>query len=86
MSEWISLEDKKPENGQDVLLHLVLQRNYDGSFSEYDAITTGCWQYGESGSEWVLGSQYIAWDYDFNLGITEDDIAHWMPLPEPPKE
>lgn len=72
MSEWISLTERPPENGQKVRI-----KTYDknGENIEIDAIFTLY-----DIDEWTE-----AWGW--NIGQRDDTIArptHWMPLPLPP--
>ena len=70
MAEWISVKDRLPEAGSRVLV-------FDETSEEFDL-----WSLEPRESEWCP----IGW-YDsagwFRRG---DEITHWMPLPEPPKE
>ena len=80
MSEWISVEDRMPEE---------LERTHPG-WSDYvrpsedvlvylrrDKRQTVAW-YSYTAGIWVTVDESVEYDYD--------EITHWMPLPEPPKE
>ena len=60
MSEWISVKDRMPEEGVDVLVYGEICHNKKGI--EVDFVKNG---------------DFVACD---------EDVTHWMPLPEPPKE
>lgn len=59
--QWISVEDRLPEEHRYVLVHL-----------RWGAIATGV----HNGRNW--------WD-ELTL-VNNDNVTHWMPPPEPPKE
>lgn len=54
MSDWISVEDKKPNYYEDLILWL--------EYAESSVIST------------------------VNAESFTDNVTHWMPLPQPPKE
>lgn len=81
MSEWVSVEKRKPEEGQKVLLLVVYQRMPGGVYCEDEIMITG----GIEDGEWFVGDQMLMWDFGHNLDFVEEDVTHWMPLPEPPK-
>ena len=74
MSEWVSVKDRLPMFGCEVLVV-----NDDGKCSvavrTEESIHMMCWQIKYT----VYDSD--CWDDD-DCGV----ITHWMPLPEPPKE
>jgi Protein of unknown function (DUF551) len=77
MSEWISVKDRLPEDGQDIL-YVVRDRGSEpyvmrGSRA-YEA-GTGYWWCDEDGEFDESGNE---------PGFST--VTHWMPLPEPPKE
>lgn len=78
---WISTEKAKPEEDQKVLLNIVYQRFCGGVHCEDEIVISGSFEDGE----WIIGNRMMLWENDYNLGIVEDDITHWMPLPEPPE-
>ena len=85
MSEWISLNDKWPNDNQ----HVVLARVYDFKDDEGNEITPS----------YAIG--YAWYDYEFDTGekrnvtlefidehdeVFDDYFTHWMPLTEPKEE
>ena len=70
MSEWISVEDRKPRDFRPVLIFLdgciMTASYYCGAFVQDSA-------------------QAMLYDAD-PLGPIAEQPTHWMPLPEPPKE
>lgn len=70
---WISVKDRLPEEGEEVLVFGQYLNDIPkvlGVKSRYKGDQD--WKYTWEGSdEWVY---------------REDDVTHWMPLPEPPKE
>ena len=72
MSEWISVKDLAPINGQTVYGYCGNDwkgNNWNGLDSEYFM--------GEWGEDENALMHHTGWRYAF---------THWMPLPEPPKE
>ena len=82
MNGWISVKDRLPETKPDedwfssknVLA--LLKGNYSDGL-----VTTAFYQHGEDedGYKWA---QWI----DCLIYESIDNVTHWMPLPEPPKE
>lgn len=78
MAEWISVEDKLPEIGLDVLVYCKAQ---DADFSDFIEVSVRNlykptpW----SDEEPAWGIRFIPFGGAF-------EVTHWMPLPEPPKE
>ena len=70
---WISVSERLPEEDEVVLLRLP-NGLITGSLDDND------------GPCWRIGNDSIFWDHCFNLDLNFDDVSHWMPLPEPPKE
>lgn len=77
--KWISCSERMPEKNGD---YLVYRRTYGFDIVPYDkdVVKDGCFPFGY-------------WDnYRDELGYTEsdwyeiDDVTHWMPLPQLPKE
>lgn len=79
--KWISTEESKPKEGEDVLLNIVYQRFCDGELAEDEIVVAGKIK----DQAWIVGNEMLFWDYDFNIGFTDDDVTHWMPLPASPK-
>ena len=75
MSEWISVEDRLPEEG---LLSLVYWEDEDGFYTDIDCIEEEVW------GDWFNRAEH------FNIAggncNEEAPYTHWMTLPEPPKE
>jgi len=68
MQKWISIEEKMPEDRQDVLTYWPERR-----LIQLQAYVPD----GPAGMDWWLGG----WQ---NLMVEDGNITHWMPLPEPP--
>ena len=68
MSEWISMDDRLPDDGVGVLI-------------TNGAIITAAKLF-PIGCHWWDGLHFSGyeWEWDFNTS----SITHWMPLPEPP--
>ena len=78
MTNWISVEDAMPEEGQKVWYYFQPVGRHRGTFDGY-------WV-DEDGKEWK-GMHMFSCDYGFLTG----DVTHWMPdegqdKPEKPKE
>ena len=98
MSEWISVEDRLPESGRNVLA------TYTNRFGKR-RIIVGCrcdrWkheapcddecasEYSEEEDEYFLlegwYEQQDNLDYYASIYVHEGEVTHWMPLPEPPE-
>lgn len=72
MAEWISCKDKMPEDNTLVLFVYVSENGVKSVHYGYHQTLKGL------GSSWAKPSG--GWQY------CDDDITHWQPLPEPPKE
>jgi len=72
MSEWMSVEDRLPDDGDKILV-------YNG-----DCITA-CTVDRDDSRDWLwmdgLCFGGYEWEYDFEWG----SVTHWMSLPEPPE-
>lgn len=82
MSKWISVKDRLPDIGTEVLV-------YDGTdiVQAYVGIHKGIKRW--VGSRNVTDSMADGYVQDrtiCKIGDTFDFITHWMPLPEPPTE
>lgn len=99
MSEWISVNDRLPESGKDVLLHVTGKDIYSyqyicvGFYAAENSIIDDSGdgvasEYDEQTDEYYLiAGWYEAihnWD-DYSSIYIEDRVTHWMPLPEPPE-
>ena len=74
MSEWISVKDNIPKNGQRVKVKTF---DKDDKEIEIEAIF----------SIYDIGENMVAWGW--NIGKIADTIArptHWMPMPKPPDQ
>ena len=74
MSEWISVKERLPEEGQRVLLYNSL---------EYVSIVMAHWY---SSSQTPFFNHVTIDDIHINFPLQDNKHLHWMPLPEPPKE
>ncbi len=71
MSEWISVKDRLPEIGKQVLAYGLEPTNlHDEGLSFKTAIYD---KYGQWTSDHFCESSYV-------------EVTHWMPLPERPKD
>ena len=73
--EWISVEDRLPEEDQKVIYYFE-HTGVDIGF--YKRIKYPKEFIGSTGD--VYGNQFIG-----NAGFLTDDVTHWMPLPKNPK-
>lgn len=69
--EWISVKDKLPEPGRAVLIT----------------------ENGSTPISAIYKTEYADWDENCNCGgcenyprLYQNEVTHWMPLPEPPKD
>lgn len=76
--EWISVQDRLPEVGEEVLVFAV---GKSGDFSNVITITDRMIFRLFPSSEGVE-----TWSSPWQYFMTNYEITHWMPLPEPPKE
>lgn len=98
MSEWISVKDRVPESGKDVLLHVTGKDIYTyqyicvGFYAAKNSIVDDSGdgvasEYDEQTDKYYLiAGWYEAihnWD-DYSSIYIEDRVTHWMPLPKPP--
>ena len=67
---WISVEDRLPETGEEVLVYDCF-----GQLNEKPDLSM-------SSASYKNGMWY---DYLGNIHFYGEDITHWQPLPEPPK-
>lgn len=78
--DWISVKDRLPEDGQEVL---VISHGWGERL-----VYVGQYKRVESETSWLTGitpkvSNWLLWGWSY---IKEPQVTHWMPLPEPPKE
>lgn len=69
---WISCKDKMPEDNTSVLFVYVSENGIKSVHYGYHQTLKGL------GSSWAKPS--VGWQY------CDDDVTHWQPLPEPPKD
>lgn len=77
---WISVKDRMPEYGEQVLLTAYGWSDttvYIGQLKHMDAETSWLTGITSKESEWCIRG----WSY-----LREPVVTHWMPLPEPPEE
>lgn len=72
VNPWISCKDKMPEDNTLVLFVYVSGNGVKSVHYGYHQTLKGL------GSSWAKPSG--GWEY------CDDDVSHWQPLPEPPKE
>lgn len=77
--QWISVTDKMPEIGQNVLVYAV--GRIDGFIG--DSIIQICKRY--TIKSFPSGPEHEVWSVPFTYFHTDYLITHWMPIPEPPK-
>ena len=71
MGDWISIEDRLPEEAVGILIT-------DGSI-----VTCASMEMWRTGPYWNgYGFGGYEWEFDFHW----KDVTHWQPLPAPPKE
>ena len=80
VQEWISVEDRLPEDSG---YYLVVYRDkYNGSisiaFDMYVKCNVGEWWESEFACD--ITKQFL-----WATRLQEQEVTHWMPLPEPPK-
>ena len=74
MKDWISVKDRLPEKGIDVL---VCEMKFEHKYPNI-----GIGELDQEGNWWYsIGEEIQKEDYDQDYR----SITHWMPLPEPPK-
>lgn len=96
--EWISVEDRLPENGTAVLLYYKNQYNKKrivrGCYLERYTLESNCED--DANDEYCMDDdiyyicegwyEYIDnWSDFASVFIHEGDVTHWRPLPDPPE-
>ena len=77
-SEWISVEDKYPEDGQEVNILLntgEVRIALHELGTPRDSFTKG---------HYFTGDIYHIDGAEYNCSVYGNDVTHWQPLPEPP--
>lgn len=72
INQWISCKDKMPEDNTSVLFVYVSENGVKSVHYGYHTTIRGIY------SGWSKTSG--GWEY------SDEDVTHWQPLPEPPKE
>lgn len=102
MSEWIRVKERLPDAEKEVRLFCVTSNGYkyqcQGFYvppgmrrddSDYTWDWECCDQYDEDSDDYFVNPGWYEsshnWDEYSAFGIA-DNVTHWMPLPEPPKE
>jgi hypothetical protein len=82
MAEWISVKDRLPEeDGQ----YLVFQKHTYGTYTAVLRFAKDARKVDKY--DFHRGWENVWYRYDSEWGyLTIDDVTHWMPLPQPPKE
>lgn len=82
MNEWISVKDRLPNEKGEYLCY------FQASYGEWINISKFSFNLEEVDSFDFYGKNRNGWyGYDSEWGYFErDNITHWMPLPEAPKE
>lgn len=78
---WISVEDRYPENGQEVN---ILLNTGEVRIALHEAGTPG-------GSDFTKGHYFTGDIYhidgaEYNCSLYGDNVTHWQPLPTPPRQ
>lgn len=96
MNQWISIQDKLPESGQDVLVYW-----WDEPFEIHQIHLLTYWRKGDVMDESLVGlvsgeeGKILAPEDGFYIYEGNEDrpwrqhadlITHWMPLPNPPNK
>lgn len=76
--KWIPVTERLPEVGEDVLIYAVEKSDdFPGVIAISDRMIFRLFPSSEGVETWRSPWQYFMTDYE---------ITHWMPLPDPPKE
>jgi hypothetical protein len=71
--EWISVKDRLPKLNEDVVCIVPLMKKHG---KEKRILYLNCYQ--KNGLRWG--------NYDGHYEHNVNEVTHWMPLPEPPKD
>lgn len=78
---WIKCSDEMPKEGEMVLFATRRKKLYgDGGYERPEV---------ECGNRTVIGSKgswSVAYDMYYGDHWPDEDVTHWMPLPEPPHD
>lgn len=77
--QWISTKKMLPEKDMEVLVYTTLYRG---------TITVATFEHSGSGGSLISreGDRWFLYLGDEGIFATGEEVTHWMPLPEPPKE
>lgn len=79
MSEWVSVKDHLPPKHEFVLVISVMENANATPYSLAKHDGCGRWS--------MIGEEEAVWEYYFwRIASPEEEITHWMKLPEPPNE
>lgn len=81
-SRWIPIEENKPSKGKRVLFYLEKPCTYENPNGMYETLD---WWVQEGTYDGKERGYYLYRAPDIGIGISEDYIKAWMPLPEPYK-
>ena len=97
-NKWISVHDKLPGNGVDVIAYYKNVHGYSvqiiGHYMRRWTEESNCDECNDEYSEELDGYFLIEgwyervnnWDDYDSITVHEGDVTHWMPLPMPPNE
>lgn len=72
--EWISVSERLPLLNEYVLFYLNSGYVHSGLFTFIN-------------NDEEVFEVNLGWEYDyFRIGEEKDDVSHWMPIPNPPKD
>ena len=77
MDRWISVEERLPEQGKEVLL---LVHGWEGRLHYVGKLEPSPAQKGFFGTS--KASEWTIWGWSY---FREPKVTHWMPLPDPPE-
>lgn len=78
-SEWISVEDRYPENGQEVN---ILLNTGEVRIALHEVGTPGGRDFTKG--HYFTGDIYHIDGAEYNCSLYGDNVTHWQPLPAPP--
>jgi len=77
MHKWISVKDRLPEDGQQVIIFIFVENgavSERGTSSDYKDMKIA---HHQPSNRW--------YSYDNGM-VSSHAVTHWMPLPEPPEQ